>query len=499
MVTTVGQRFVRRQSAARANVSFTTAADLGYDTAVLSEGGYGTWGSDEVTVDTAGKYLCVHGLGRPRSSGTARSQGYSAIVVNGTLNGIHGLSGSYYQRNTGSALEGGGIGTAILDLASSDAVGSRIAGTTYGSAVGDFDTNANDGSGIQLVKLPDGGDFMELERSTNQSISNSDIDATRPWADSSGTWTKITWPTENSDTGAWHAASSGDVTLPANKKFLICWALLGSTAENTRSALVARLNINSANRQYASQYLKGTANTDGIANGMMLWETGGSSETLYIEATQECNDTAIGTCNITDGSLQVIELNDGAEWIHVDNGTTNTGTTDLAGTSTWYTMVLSSTFRSHGLSDLSLDNANDAVQNDSGASMPCLAITWQNWDRDANTNTTRKIPNVRFNDGAAITYGWGGGYNRGNNTDNVWHSAFTAAALIDLANAADLTVEHQDTSTGSNADMGIYCSGASNRHMLGFQVLDISTLDDITASAAPLKYWRDMAARNNGT
>ena len=474
MAVAVGDRFVRRHAAARSSTSWTATADLPVDTAVIEDGtGYGTWTSDEISVDTAGKYLCIAGLGRTGGT-TTRGSGFTGIVVNGTLEGLPGLAGNYYERNTGTAQDSNGLGAAILDLSASDTVGMSIDAATASEINGAFTVAANDGGGFQLLRLPD-GDFCHLERSTALNISNSNIDSTRPWTDSSGTWTKVTWPTETADDGNWHAASSGDVVLPANSKFLVVWTLLCNTAENTRAALVARLNINSTNRQYGSGYMRGSANQDTVAMGVYLHETGGSTETLYVEATQECNDATIGQATVK-GALQIIKLNSGAEWIHVDNGTTDTGTSDLASNSTWYGLTLSSTFRAHGASDLSLDDTNDAVQNDSGASMPILAIAWENWDRDANTNTSRKIPTARFNDGSAINYGWHGGYNRGNGTDNVWHSAFCIAALHDLANAADLTVEHQDRSTNSNADMGIYCSSASNRHMLGFQVLDLGTL-----------------------
>ncbi|MDG2112150.1 MAG: hypothetical protein P8N02_06005, partial [Actinomycetota bacterium] len=63
MVTAAGDKFVRRQSAARSNVSNTATADYSFDTAVYSEGGFGTWGSNEVAVDTVGRYLVIHGTG----------------------------------------------------------------------------------------------------------------------------------------------------------------------------------------------------------------------------------------------------------------------------------------------------------------------------------------------------------------------------------------------------------------------------------------------------
>lgn len=475
MVTAIGDRFVRRQASARTTISWVTTADLAVDTAVIEDGtGYGTWSSNEIDVDTAGKYLCIAGLGRTGGT-TTRGRGFTGIVVNGTLQGRVGLAGNHYERNTGTAQDANGHGFGILDLSASDTVGMSVDSTTVTTDSGEFTTAANDGGGFQLLRLPD-GDFCHLERTSGLTIGNSNIDSTRPWLDSSGTWTKVTWPTETADDGNWHAASSGDVTLPANGKFLVVWNVLALTTENTRSALVARLNINSVNRQYSSCYLRGSVSADeGMASGIYLHETGGSTETLYVEATQECNDATIGDATVT-GALQIIELNSGAEWIHIDNGTTDTGTSDLASTSTWYTAAMSSTFRSDGNSDLSLDGANNAVQNDSGASMPVLAIGWENWDRDSNTNSTRKIPTARFNDGSAINYGWNGQYSRGNGTDNVWHASFCIASLHDLANGADLSMEHQCRSTAANADMGIYASTASNRHFLGIQVLNLSTI-----------------------
>ena len=90
------------------------------------------------------------------------------------------------------------------------------------------------------------------------------------------------------------------------------------------------------------------------AQGLMLWETGGSTETLFVEATQEQEGGDGGTLNCQRASLQIIELPASAEWIHVDNGATNSQTTDLAGTTTWYKSPLSpSTYRADGNSRLS--------------------------------------------------------------------------------------------------------------------------------------------------
>jgi hypothetical protein len=78
-----------------------------------------------------------------------------------------------------------------------------------------------------------------------------------------------------------------------------------------------------------------------------------------------------------------------------------------------------------------------------------------------------------------VTYGWGGAYNRGaQSNDDTFHSSYcaAAAAAVDVAASADITFETCDRAHSSNNNMGVYASTASNRHFFGIQVLDLATL-----------------------
>ena len=96
MAIAVGDRFVRRQDAARASEPNTTAADTGYDTAVISDGsGYGTWGAgetDTTRVDTAGKYLWIGDLGQVNDSLSNRGVGTLVPVVDSVTQEPVGLA-----------------------------------------------------------------------------------------------------------------------------------------------------------------------------------------------------------------------------------------------------------------------------------------------------------------------------------------------------------------------------------------------------------------------
>ncbi len=479
MAIAIGQRFVRRHDAARTSTSNTTAADIAYDTAVISEGGYGTWGvgeTDTTRVDTAGKYLWIGDLGRCNLN-SQRAVGTIVPVVDGVIQDPVGMGTHRFLRNSGGAQMGASIGFGILDLAADADVGVRNPGA-IGSvdAVGNYATDSSFGGACQLMRLPD-GDFLHLERTADQAITQSNINTTRPWVNSSGTWTKLTWPTETSDGGAWHAGGSGDVILPANSKFLIVWTTsCYSTHSVDRMALVTRLSIGGVIVQSGSGYQRDGNSQGPPANGMYLHETGGSTETLFLEATQESEQNTTETPQFADGALQIIELPSGAEWIHVDNGTTDSLTTALETPGTWITTPLSSAFRADGGSNLSLDGANNAVQNDSGGSLGVLAIGWHRWDRDVTGDNSRKTPWTRWNNGGTVLgYGIGSAYSRGDQgTTDCWQGHHCAAALLDMADAADLTIDVDGPSITTNSDMGVYAS--TNRHFLGVQVLDVSTL-----------------------
>jgi len=478
----VGDRFVRRQSASRSAVSNTSAADLGYDTAVLSETEYEGWGvtdTDAVKVLSAGKYLLIHGTGEAANTSSLRQVGTLVPVVNNVDQGPVALATHRYTRVSGGANEGVSIGFGILDLAANDTVGSNIPGVWGGKvdALGTFDVAADNGGGIQLVKLDDTGQWLHLERAADQALTApTDHNTTRPWLDSTGTWTKFTWPTEIADASGLHAASSGDVTLGANKKYLITYSAVMWSSDPSRHTDICRLNINGTNVQYQSGYQRSNSSQGPPMSGMYLHETGGTAETLYIEGTQETEGADAGTPQFSEGALQIIELPSSAEWVHIDNTTSDTHTSDLAGTTTWYKTPMSATYRAYSGGGLALDVTNDEAKNTSGASVPALVIGWLNWDRDAGTSGARKVPaSTIVNNGTNISYGWGGAYSRGQQSnDDTWHASYACAALVDIANNTGVGLVTRDQANVNNATMGVFASG--NRHFIGLQVLDLSTL-----------------------
>lgn len=473
MAITPGQRFVRRHNAARSSTSNTTAADISYDTAVISEGGY-SWSSPEVTVDEAGLYLTIFDIGQANLAST-RAVGTLVPSIN-TTDQARFRATHRYLRNSGGN-HGASIGMAILDLAASDDVKVRNPGAlTPTDAVGNYATNSGSGGGLQLIRLP-ANDFTHVERTADAAeVGQSNINTTRPWLDSSGTWTKITYNSEVNDDAGLYSGSGGDITLAANTKYMIVWGCTPYSADSSRHTYIARLSIDGDNVQSGSGYQRNTASQGPPICGMYLHETGGSAETAFIEATHEIEGGDAGTPNIADAYFQVIELPSSAEWIHVDNGATDSLTTALVDGGAWYDTPLSSTLRSDGDSNLSLDGGNDAVQNDSGGSLPILAIGWHRWDRDAGTSGIRKMPWSRWdNGGSALGYGVAGAFSRGQQgSDDTFQAHFCSAATMDLADAADLSFQVNEPATGTQGDMGIYAS--TSRYFLGVQVLNLDTL-----------------------
>jgi hypothetical protein len=431
-----GQRFVQRHNAARASTANATAADITYDTSVLSEGGF-SWSSPEATVDTAGKYLTIFDLGQCDLAST-RAVGTLVPAINGTQQ-TRFRATHRYLRNSGGAQEGASIGMAILDLSASDAVKSRNPGAlTPTDAVGNYATNASFGGALQMIYLGD-NNFTHVERTVDAAeVGTSNINTTRPWLDSSGTWTQITFNSEVEDDDNLYSGTGGDVTLKANKKYLIVWGATIYSTDASRHTNVVRLNIDNTYVQTGSGYHRNTASQGTPMTGMYLHEVGGSDETVSLEATHETEGGDAGTPNVSDAYLQVYELADSAEWIHVDNGATDSLTTALAGLTTWYDTPLSSTLRADGDSNLSLDAANDAVQNDSGGSLPVLAIGWHRWDRDAGTSGTRKNPWTRWdNGGSTVGYGVAGAYSRGQQSgDDTFQAHYCSAVTLDMADGS---------------------------------------------------------------
>lgn len=476
MATSPGQRFVRRQNAARSSTANGTAADITWDTPVFSEGGYTYDPGGEATVDEAGFYLAIYDIGLCDLAST-RAVGTLVPSINTTDQNAYRAS-HRYLRNSGGAQDGCSFGVAFLDLAVNDDVKVRNPGALAPTdAVGNYATGTGEGGGFQLIRFPD-GNYTEVQRTADAAeVGTSNINATRPWTSSSGTWTKITYNSEVQDDDNLYSGSGGDLTLAANTKYAIVYGTTCYSTDASRHTYVTGLNIGGTRVQTSSGYQRNTASQGPPMQGIYFHETGGSAETAFLEATHETEGGDAGTPQVADAYLQVLELPSSAEWIHVDNGTTDSMTSDLASTTTWYDMPLSSTFRADGDSNLSLDSANDAIQNDSGGTLPILMVGWGGWDRDAGTSGNRKAPMVRFNNGGtALQYGYNEAFSRGQQSaDDTWQAHCVAAATFDLANAADATVQWTDRANASNSDMGIYAAGG--RHLLGAQAFNLDTLD----------------------
>ena len=478
MAIEVGERIVQAETAARSSTANATAADIEYPVAVLNDNPTDyMWANDkDLTVADAGKYLTIYDIGQVSNAST-RAVGTLVPNVNST-NQSQFRATHRYLRNAGGQM-GASFGLAVLDLSASDVLKIRNPGAiTPTDSLGNYATRVDYGGAIQVVRLPDIA-MTHVERTVDAAECGvTNANTTRPWVDSTGTWTKITYDSEVLDEGSLYPGSGGDVTLAANKKYLIVWGSAIWSTNTGRKTFVTALNIGGTRRQTGSAYQRNGGSQGPPACGMYLHETGGAAETLYLEATEEAETGGAGTPQVDVAYLQVIELPATAEWLHVDNGATDTldGPGDLAGTGTYYDTPLSSTVRADGNSDLSLDAANDAVQNDSGGSLPVLAIGWHRWDRDNGSSGTRKMPWSRWdNGGTTVGYGVAGAYSRGaQGSTDTWQAHYCSAALLDLANAADLKFQVNDPGSALNAEMGIFAS--TNRHFLGVQVLNLASL-----------------------
>ncbi len=475
MATSPGDRFVRRHNAARSSTSNTTAADISYDTAVLSEGGY-SWSSPEVTVDEAGLYLCLFDIGEVQLSGSTRACGTLVPSVN-TTDQTYYKARHRYLRNSGGN-HGASNGMCFLDLAVNDDVKVRNPGTVSGTdAFGNYATNSGQGGGLQLIRF-NAGNFTEVRRTSSQSpVTITYANATRPWVNSTLLTTQITFNSEVRDDDNLYSGSGGDLTLKANKKYAICYGATMDGSSGQRHTHHLQLEINGNDVQYSTGYERNNSSDGPPMQGLYFHEVGGTDETLRLNAGVEQEDNTVSnTVGVDNAYVQILELPDGAEWIHVDNSTTDALTTAWAVTSTYYDTDLSSTFRADGDSDLSLDSGNNAVQNDSGASLPVLAIGWHMTDRDAGASGTRKHTWCYWdNGGTRLAYGITGGYNRGQQgNDDTHRLGYVGAATLDLANGADLSFVTRDPNNANNSDMGVYASGS--RYFLGVQVFKLDTL-----------------------
>jgi len=439
MAVEIGDRYVRRQDAARGATANNASSTIGYDSEVIANPGF-SYASNAIRPDTAGRYLAIYDLGQVDFAST-RAVGTLLPQVNG-VNAWDGYLATHrYLRNSGGAQAGASIGAAMLPLSANDDVSGAVAGV---DAVGNYATRSGQGGALQLIRLND-GNFTEVRRTVSASeVGTSNINATRPWLDSSGTWTKITFNSEVEDDDALYPGSGGDLTLKANKKYFIIWGASISSTDSSRHTNVVRLSINGINRQSGSGYHRTTASQGPPVVGMYLHETGGSTESLFLEATHETEGGDAGTPTVNRAYVQVLELPENAEWVHADVGAVDTLTSGLSG-GTWNNAPLTSEFRADGSGKMSVDSVNGAIQNDSGLNMKVLGIAWHRWDRSAGTSGARKVPWLRWFKRVgnfAIAYATAGAFNRGQQGgDDNFQAHYCSAMTTSFPDGEDLFIQ----------------------------------------------------------
>ena len=473
----VGDRFVRNHIAIRTAVANGTASTLDLDTALHAD--TGTWAASQFTATEAGLYLCMIDLGQVDTS-SARAAGTLVPRVNGV--DVDPFRATHrFLRDSAGATEGASFGASVLDLVVSDTVELRNPGTIGSTeAVGNYATRAGVGGALQLLKLPDLG-LTYLRRVADQTgVATSEINTTRPWLDSSGTWTQLTFDTESQDDDGLYSGG-GDVTLAANTKYLVTYGAVIQNYSTTiqRKTQVVRLSIGGVNVQSGSGYDRGTDYAEGAPiTGVYLHETGGTAEVLKLEATTE-QESALAPSTVTDAYLQIVRLPNSAEWIHADNGATDSLTTALTGTGLWDDTPISAAFRSDASSTFSI--GTDSIVNDSAGTVPILAIGWHRWDRDAS-NTNRKTPWSRWQvDAVDQGLGTAGAYSRGSQSSNdTWQAHYASGMISELDAGSALKFQVNDPASATRAAMGIYAS--TSRHFLGVQVLNLASLLDNVAT-----------------
>lgn len=475
MATENGEKFLRTHTTSRGITANTIAADISYDTAVFDEGGFvGT--STTCTVDTAGKYLTIFDLGQCDVSSN-RACGILVPTINGIQQTIFRAT-HRYLRNSGGTM-GASIGHAILDLAVSDIVRVRnpaIIDPT--DAVGNYATNAGYGGGFQMVYLGTGKfTFVKRDVDANE-VGMSDINLTRPWADSDGTWVQITFNSEVQDDDSLYGGSGGNVTLKAGKKYMIVWGTTCYSTGNLRHTYITRLVIDGQSVQTGSGYQRQASNAGPPMNGMYLHEVTGGDVTIKLEATAESEGGDAGTGIVSDAYLQIMELSTDAEWIHADNGIGASLFTALAGITIWYDTPLTSILRVEGDGILDTSATDDGIVNKSDKPASVLAIGWHRWDRDSGSSGARKMPWTRWdNGGSKQAHGVAGAFSRGSQADDdTWQAHYCSSVVLDIGAGEELKFTVNDPAHGANSNMGIY--GVTSRYYQGVQVLNLATLVD---------------------
>ena len=404
------------------NDSLSTEQTLTYDTEVVTSADITRQsGNQAFRIQNTGRYLIIANT-RWNYADIGNNNRHvlrTSIKVGGTaLSSIYGMA-SGYGRDSGSADEDGAVVVAYIDHTVTGGSGDDI--TFHVQNFGDTSValadQIADVSGIQIIRMPDDSEYLQVKRTSDIALSG-----TLDYSTGDPTWNEFGWESQDAETNTsvleW--VSGNDVTLKSAGHYLVIYAV-NMESFDAREAAIYRLKLDDVEIP-ASRVLSYVRSNDGDDEGWVQWAgiiEASASDVLNIDwgsATETDNDG-----DLVEAAMTVVKLPDTASYIRTYYDSDRAGETTGA-----------FPFNQEDEDDEGIhDNAtNNSRLNGTSDSYDWLFFgSW--YLRNVTEDSTRTSEHFRwFRNGTEVEYGSGLSYTRGDQSTTGVPAGGRSAALI---------------------------------------------------------------------
>lgn len=369
----------------------------------------------------------------------------TTIKVGGTaLSSVYGMA-SGYGRDSGNAAEDGVVTVAYIDHTVSGGSADDI--TIHVQNLGDTaSTDAADQfanrSGIQIIRLPDDSEYLQVRRTSDITFTG-----TLGYSTADPTWNEFGWENEDAETDnsiiEW--VSGNDVTLKEAGHYLVIYSIYADSPSGRKGATY-RLKLDDTEVP-ASRVVSYMRRSNGANDAWVQWAgfiEASANDVLNID-WGSASETAGGA--LDEATMTVVKFPDTADYVRVRYDANRAGETTGA-----------YPFNQEDEDDAGVhDNAtnNSRISGDSDEHDWLLFASW--FARTTAVDSARVAEHFRwYRSGTEVQYGSGLSYHRGDqSTTGVPAGGRIAAIVADslgLGEYMELNLRHEASGSDENRD-----------------------------------------------
>ncbi len=426
--------------------------------------------NDDITLPS-GRFLLMYQVAWYASGQNGRGNVEVGCFKDSSL--VEGSLGSGYQRNTANDAAWA-KGQCIVDSNGSNVISIQHRRDTD-AYVGSFDSNR---TWLNIVEIPSNTDYGYYTDGTDTS------------SDGGTAWNDVPFDSATESGSSISQQTSTTIDLAANSEYLLLYSVAYDNSSTSRTARFTQLISGSSHipGSYGYGYMRTSSDQYGDPNSMLLYRTGGSTETIKLQARRSLLGSPVDgtvTRRINASGLWIIKLPSYVEsFISYDSTGGQDATLSAFNANIFETEVSGndSAFLSKSSnSALSASEASDALL------MSSVYIA------RASSNGTRLTREAVWKvNGSNQAQGAHGSYNRGAyGGKDVYDSVLNPIGLFSLGSSDSINLEIGETLDSGWDDGG--GSPTTQGGYVGFSALNLDSLS-VPLPGAPVLYPDDAGS-----